>query len=177
MPFAIELFFDDSSDELIRDLWRRIAEAGFTSFLPENRNIPHVTLTVCEELDLARARLMIAELASTMAPMDQAFVSIGIFPYQYQTVFLGLRSSEPLLDVQKYCYAMLRECACKTWRFYSPEQWVPHCSLGMELTRQEAIAIAEIAQDLTFPIEFTIKGIGIVEFRPERIHFIAPFGG
>ena len=48
MPFAVELYFDPSTEERIRGAWKAIDEAGISGSMPKGGYRPHVSLGVCE---------------------------------------------------------------------------------------------------------------------------------
>ena len=53
MPFAIQLFFDNRTDQAIRAIWREMADSGTAPYLGFSVNSPQVNLALGEELDAA----------------------------------------------------------------------------------------------------------------------------
>lgn len=49
MPFAVEMFFDESADKLVRKVWGDLAQARVNSFMIDGGYRPHVTLGVFEK--------------------------------------------------------------------------------------------------------------------------------
>ena len=59
MPVAIEFFLDEPSADVVREIWRQIAEAGISSHLHTSGIRPHVTLAASDSTAVdARQKLL-----------------------------------------------------------------------------------------------------------------------
>ena len=79
MPFVGELYFDPSTEERIREAWKALDEAGISDSMPKGGYRPHISLGVCEHLELNAFAKELSTLAASLAPFRLSFPNIGIF--------------------------------------------------------------------------------------------------
>ena len=176
MPHAIELFFDDTSDLRIRGLWDRLADLGAT-YMRDSGARPHLTLAVCDNIDFPAARHLLDRFAETVAGFPLAFSAIGIFPGENPVVFLAPKVTPELLKLHAQFHAELAALTPNLWPHYAPAQWMPHCTLAMDLPREQFAQLPALSDAAALPITVEVVSLGIVEFRPVKLLHSAGLAG
>jgi 2'-5' RNA ligase len=172
---AIELFFDKAADDSIRRAWAQIAtKAGVPDRMAEMPGSrPHVSLAVFGEVKLEPLLASLDSLATAQPAFDLRFDSLGQFE-KAGALFFGPTSSRPLLDLHQRCYDQLKGLVTGWEDYYLPEQLIFHCTLNIDLGREELLRATAAAMDIALPIMAKVEGIGLVKL-PEG-KFIGSFG-
>ena len=87
MPFVVELYFDPSVEARIRGAWKAINEAGISDSMPKGGYRPHVSLGICNHLELDAFEKELSTVAASIAPFRLSFPNIGIFSASEGVVF------------------------------------------------------------------------------------------
>lgn len=166
MSFAIEMSLDPVSAETVRRVWRDLAVSGVTPGMHQSGARPHVTLGVCDRLDVEGCSRFLADFAAANpAPMVR-FSSIGIFATDPAAVFLAPVVTADLLALHNRFHEWFREVAGDPWAYYLPGQWVPHCTLAMELPLAGVPRAVDVCRAVRLPLDGRLEEVGVVEFRP-----------
>lgn len=171
--FSIELFFDPSGDERVRELWQRIQAAGLPSPLLARGHVPHVSLAVCEELDPIAFAAELARFAAAESPLVLSLVSVSTFATAEGVLFLAAVKTRALLELHERCWRIFAAHARKPWDYYRPERWVPHCTLSMGLDPAQLAAALQICVGARLPIEVVAQSVSLSE--PLRAAVLARF--
>ncbi len=130
MPFAIQLFFDSSSDTAVRRLWAELASTGVPFPLQDSGNRPHISLAIYSELKTAVCAHLLNSFAQTRSPLALTLASLGIFPGEQAVVFLAPIVSSSLLDLHRQVHQLLQDTGTLPSTYYLPGHWTPHCTLA-----------------------------------------------
>ena len=168
MPHAIELFFDDDSDRRIRGLWEQLAGLG-ASYMKSSGARPHLTLAVCESLDLPAACRLLDGFGENFASFPLQFAATGFFPGEKPVMFLAPKVTPELLKLQEQLHEELSLISPNIWPHYTPGQWMPHCTLAMDLPREQFNQIPAVIDAAALPFEVEVVSLGMVEFRPVKL--------
>jgi 2'-5' RNA ligase len=168
MPFAIELLLDGETAETVRRIWRDLAESAVAPVMHESGARPHVTLGVCDGLDVEACSGFLSGFASANPVPSVRFSSIGIFATDPAVVFLAPVVTQDLLDLHDRFHQRFSDLAGSPWAYYLPKQWVPHCTLAIDVPQALVPRAVEVCNTVGLPIDGRCEGIGIVEFRPIR---------
>jgi 2'-5' RNA ligase len=163
MPYAVCLFFDAPSSEVIAGYWRRI-----DSLYLRLGAAPHVSLAVLDAVDVPAMETMLGDFASGRNRMTVSMPSMGSFLTGERVIFLAPVATRALLDLHSALYGLLIEQGMAFHPLYAPGNWVPHCTLDMELDgggyRHKLAQCAELD-----PIPNAgVDSMGLIEFRPVR---------
>ena len=55
------------------------------------------------------------------------------------------------------------------WKYYNSDNWVPHCTVGIDIPEDKFSKAFFVLQESFFPITATIEKICITKFRPSII--------
>lgn len=168
---AISAWFDEVAETAVRDLWRRIAEAGVDGSLHEGPYRPHVTLGVWEELPRDTARTHLAPLLADRAALEIRFRAIGIFPphpahadIRHAAVWLAPTVTPELRALHEDVHSAIATTDARPIHRYTPGRWNPHCTLAWQLEPEDALAAsAAVIDAAVLPMRATIARVGLIE--------------
>lgn len=137
MPCATTLYFDLETDAAIRRLWQAIEDAGLPSTMLNIGYRPHLTLSVCESLDLDAMRADLSALMAAFRPIPLTFPNLGAFLQAEGVVFLGVTVTPALLDLHAQIWHLSEAHTIGVSGYYAPGVWVPHVTLGYGLVQEQ----------------------------------------
>jgi len=168
MGYSIELYFDPSFEATIRRTWDALAASGVPSVLQQIGGRPHLSLAVLASID-ERIIIRLAEAYSKeFSQFPITFPAISLIPGEQHTVFLSPVPSGSLLDMQQRLYSLLDACGHPPFERYTPERWLPHCTLSKELSSPDALRTMDLCRQNAVTGTAEIREVGVIEFRPRR---------
>ena len=169
MPYAIQLFFDNRIEQAIQSIWHEQAESNIAPYLGTSGNRPHISLALCEELDRVACQARLENWATGVKPLPVSFQALGFFPAPGVTVFAAPVVTAELLALQRKVDGLLDGCCVwPEFDYYRPGYWIPHCTLAMEFDDSQLPRALEITSHLKLPLNGSISGVGVIEFRPVK---------
>jgi len=169
MPFAVVLLLEPVTGQVVRALWRRLAEAGIRT-MAELGVEPHVTLGVWDALDVVGAEPALDAFARETPPVPVSFVDVR--PFGSTAVYLAPVATPLLRDAHARAHASFDALARGPSSHFTRDAWVPHCTLAMDLTRETSHAAWTVSQEARLPLEGRLERAALVEFRPARVHAV-----
>ena len=166
MPFAVELYFDRSSEKRIRDVWKIIDKARINSAMLKAGYRPHVSLGVCNHLESNTFKQELSAFAAGISPLRLSFSSVDTFPTSEGVVFLDVRVTEQLLDVHTAFHEIFKKYAQEQREYYTVGNWAPHCTLAFGLPGHQIAEAVKICQQISLPLSTEVREIGVVEVSP-----------
>lgn len=166
MAFAINLYFDQAAEDIIRGIWRQLAPLEKSKCLTCFNSRPHITLAIYENLDLTQAQERIARFCADFTPFQLKFFQLGIFPHHKGTIFLTPNLTEDLFKIHRHFHELFADHLAQEWDYYKPNTWHPHCTLAMETPLAYIPLVLEEILKVFTPFEITIESIGIVSLEP-----------
>ena len=132
MSLSVCLLLDDRSDRAVRQLWRRLEDAGLTTLLSHThgRHVPHLTLASLLSYDLEEVRAALTALPR-QEPTDLHLDALGMF--RRSRCWLGPAASGEILDRQQAVVAAVDATGAQLHRNYRPGAWMPHLTLAPRL--------------------------------------------
>ncbi|CAL9338280.1 2'-5' RNA ligase family protein [Streptomyces sp. Tu 3180] len=128
---TVELLPDAATELRVREVWRRMADAGLPS-LAEHRhptNRPHVTLATCEDIPPSTK----AELAAVLGNgLPAPFRLDGLLHFAGRTRVLAWRvvADAELTELHRRVWDVLAPTAGHLNPLHAPERWIPHLTLA-----------------------------------------------
>lgn len=159
---AVSAWFDEPGEARVREVWRRMAEAGVDGSLAAGPYRPHVTLGVWETLlpDEATARLR--GLGARALPL--VFRSLGVFPGEDAGVYLVPVVTHELRELHERVHAALDGIATGPVDRHVPGRWEPHCTVAWRLDAPRIRGAVEVALDAeVLPLQSTVTRLGVIE--------------
>lgn len=173
MTCGAALLFDSQTDAAIRAAWKTIAGNGATAAAPPPSRMlaldypPHLSLLICEKLDLPGTRAALLDWLAAQPPLVVDFPALGIFPGDEGVIYLAPTVSRALLDFHAGLWALLAPYIQGPAPLYRPGVWVPHVTLDLELTpTQAAAAIEALNRAGCLPPRGTLATLLVADFTP-----------
>jgi len=166
VPVAIELFLDDPSAEVVRQIWRQIAEAGISSHLHNSGVRPHLTLAVSDSVDGPSVEAVLREWGAANRPRPMTFNGVGLSPSERANVFMTPVVTADLLELHRDLHSRVEGLLVSSWTRCLPGHWVPHCTIVERVPPNDLARTIEIVRSTVFPIEAQLVEIALVEFSP-----------
>lgn len=175
MGYSVELVLDAAGDAAVRRLWAVLEEVGVPSLATatHGRHVPHISLTVCDELNVDAAAAALAEAADTRCATDLILSFPGVFPGPPPVMFAGVVSTDDLLGIQAMARKAISPYASSVWEYYLPNRWVPHCTLAMPVDSAKVGLAVETVLCAGLPITARATAIGIAEISSGDVQVVA----
>jgi 2'-5' RNA ligase len=163
MPFVAELYFDPTAEACIRSAWKALDEAGISDSMPRGGYRPHISLGICNHLELDTFTQELSTFAASVTPFRLLFPNIGIFSTSEGVVYLGATATAQLLNVHTAFHEIFKEHAKEQREYYTVGQWVPHATLAFGLSEDQIAAAVTVCRQIDLPVSTEVKEIGLVE--------------
>jgi len=168
MSFSIELHFDDKSNLVIRNMWKKLRERGISDYMDQYGGFPHIALAVFNDIDILEMEKLIEKVIENESMFTIKMASIGIFPSNESVLFLSPAASETLINFHEKLHEVLKDIEEK-WDYYLPGFWVPHCTLGMNISKSKIHEALDVIVEDYVPLDVKIESINLVEFNPVKL--------
>lgn len=149
---TVELLLDETAEQVVREAWRRLADAGLPSQARHRSptNSPHLTLAACPELT-APIRWELAEVAATL-PLPVRCTGVVRFERPTSVLAWALDLDSALAALHRRVWeAVASDSPPETLNpFHEPDRWAPHITLG-RTRRAGAFADRRIPELLPAP--------------------------
>jgi 2'-5' RNA ligase len=169
MGYAIELFCDHESEKAVCEIWDGLGAALGQPSLSELGARPHVSLAVYSDgLYTTGFRERLLEFAQSVSPFEFMLSSVGAFPGSEGVVFLAPVATRQLLAVHARFHEVFAQYDEPGTAYYLPGNWVPHCTVAIDLAAAEVREAVGYCREAFQPITGRFEEIGLVEFRPVK---------
>lgn len=176
MPYAFNLYFDPSSEDTLRAVWRELAQTNIAPYMFLAGARPHFTVAAYETIDVAHSEGQLQTLAAITAPFSVTLTHLGVFPTT-KVVFAAPTVTTALLEFHGDVHRLFKDMGREPVAYYLPGQWVPHCTLGLELEQRLIPQAVAISQRLNLPMAVQVEAIGLIQTHPAQELFTYPLGG
>jgi 2'-5' RNA ligase len=168
MSLSVCLLLDDGSDRVVRQLWRRLEDAGLTTLLSHThgRHVPHLTVASLLSYDLDAVRAALTELPG-QEPTELHLDALGMF--RRSRCWLGPAASGEILDRQQAVVAAVEATGALLHRNYRPGSWVPHLTLAPRLHLDDLPVVARHTFAV-LPLTVTLDRAALVDTGTGTIH-------
>lgn len=159
--FAVVLYFDDFTEKRVRQAWAALDRFGIPSAgsTYEESYRPHITLAIVDtpypEQAAARLRAPLANVSGLPVSMT----ALGFFLTNKAPAYLAVAPTTALLQLHDNVHSALG--AMDTWSYYRPGNWMPHCTLAMDVACQTTVA--EALGETPLPIHAVVGSAHMVE--------------
>lgn len=163
MDYAVALYFDEKSQAQLLSMMEDLCRAGVNSYLLDVGIRPHITLAYWKDQKGIDVTDAIKRFAQAVKRTKVLFSGIGIFPSDPKVVYLSPVKDDALIKLHQGLYG---ELAGKIENFsqnYTPDYWVPHCTLATKLTEAEVLKSITTLLKVEFPIEAQLSRIELLK--------------
>lgn len=175
MPYAIELYFDERTEALIKAIWEKLAEKGVSDRLIKRGNRPHVALAVYEDADPGDIAYQLRLLAKEQAPVEARFEMLGTYCSADGVLFLCPVVSPRFFLLHSTVIKMLNPMAQGLKESCRPNRFVPHCTIAYGLDKENLSKAVSLFSNKALPIIGQFSRIGLLDLAANEDRCIYPF--
>ena len=158
--YAVVLYFDEMTDYRVRRAWAALDAHGICSAASTHGGDyrPHLTLAIVDTHLAGRVAASLRRPLANVAGLPVTLASLGFFLTDQAPAFLSVTATSRLLGLHEDVHAALG--GRSSWSYYTPENWVPHCTLAMDVVSPSAVTRAMATTPL--PIRATVTSAQMV---------------
>lgn len=165
--YLISIYFDKQTEKRLQNLINRVSEATGNTFMLDNQVPPHITVASIETKQEAAVIEQLDRLAAQMHQGTIQLVSIGAFLPQVIYVEPVLNEYLHNLSVRLTDdFSKIENTICSP--YYQPFHWLPHCTIGKQLSKEQMVEAYRVLQNHFVPIEGKVVKLGIAKTNPHR---------
>jgi 2'-5' RNA ligase len=172
MGFALELCFDEKSENEILKLSQAIIEKGISNKFLEMNSKPHLALSVYDEVNEEQVKKLIDRFL--IKPITIDLQSIGTFAGSENVIFLTPKVTVDLLKIHELYHKHFNEIK-SGWEYYSQKNWFPHCTIAINIEENKFLDAFDIIKKRFNPLKVIIKKIIFIKFRPVSVLYEKEF--
>ena len=173
MSYSVELYFNECGENKLKELWKELYDLGISRFMHESGSRPHIALAVFdeEECDLKILKKSFKSTFTNTHEIDLIFSSIGIFPSEEGVTYVGIKPTIDLLEIHATYMNNIKNLSivAQLWEYYTPEYWVPHCTMTIETTAEEQLMAIDVLRKRFRNFQVTVKSVALVKFYPYKV--------
>lgn len=162
--FAVVLHFDEFSERRVRQAWDSLDEHGVPSAAATNEPgfRPHVTLAIVNTTQPENIAVRLRRPLASVSGVSLTMTALGFFLTNKAPAYLAVAPTRRLLELHDEVHDAIGTTG--SWSYYQPGNWMPHCTLAMDVVCQTTVA--EALADTTLPIQATVGSAHLVELPP-----------
>ena len=163
--YLISAYFDDNANRILQGYIEKIASVSGNTFMIDNNVPPHLTISAIEARNIDVLVPGFDSLKGELTQGEIQFVSIGqLLPYViYTTPVLNEYLQNMILTVND-AYKDVPETSIS--KFYKPNSWLAHTTLGKTLSKEQMLDAFSIMQTSFAPFKATVTEIGLAKVNP-----------
>ncbi len=169
MDYALIACFEPQGDYKVRRLMRLLAENNVNDLYESLGFRPHITLTEFSTDDFWGVQTRIQSIASRLKPVDVRFSSLGIFPGQAGVFHLIPTVNDDLLQLQRTLRQTIAPSCQDFAPLYEEQEWVPHCTLVLEMDPLELPRAYQVMLDHFAPFNTRLISLEVITCCPFRV--------
>lgn len=165
--YLVSVYFDDDTNRILQKLIDQVAKETGNTFMTDHKVPPHMTIMAIEARNVEVLKPAFMSLKGKMKQGNIQFVSIGqLLPYvMYATPVLN----EYLQDLIGKVYEAYKDVDETTIsKFYKPNSWLPHVTLGKTLDKEQMIKAFEVLQKNFSVFNAKVVEIGLAKVNPHE---------
>jgi 2'-5' RNA ligase len=159
---VVELSFETAGDRIVRNIWQALADANVSTSMIDKPFHPHISLGMIPYEKQSGFQNTLKSFATQLSPISVNMPHYGIFTSPGHVIFLGVTVTDALYNLHRTFYQAFANDVDVT-TLYTPDFWIPHCTLAYDLTAEKAPLALGVCQQFPLPITSYINEIGVVE--------------
>ncbi len=175
MPYAVELYFDDRTEALIRAIWEKMAEKGVSDRQAKRKARPHVALAVFEDCDTGELTYLLRTLAKEQSPVEARFEALGTYCSADGVLFLIPVVSPRFFLLHSNTIRLISPIVQGLKDSCRPQRFVPHCTVAHGLDKETLGRAVALFSNKALPIVGAFNRIGLFDLASQEDRCIYPF--
>ena len=175
MAYAIQLYFDERTEALIKAIWEKLAEKGVSDRLAKRGTRPHVALAVFDDTDAGELTFWMRRLARDQAPVEARFEALGTYCSADGVLFLVPVVSPRLFLLHSTVFKGVGQLALGLKDSCRPNRFVPHCTIAYGLDKETLSRAVALFSNKALPILGTFSRIGLFDLNSNEDRCVYAF--
>ncbi len=175
MPYTLAALYDAASEASLYALRRQLA--AYAGINASSVTRPHLSLAIVNELDAEALRPSLEAFCQTIPPLPVHMAAVGTFPTGEGVVFIAPVVTRPLLAAHAQLYQLLDGAGFLPTPFYRPQNWVPHCTVAINLASEQLGGAIKICCQADVYHTDQLTQLALIEFPPMRTLYSLPLRG
>jgi len=138
MQYAIELYYDKSTEQKLFSLAQKVADEKLSTKFLEWKTRPHLTLACFNDVDETKCINIINDFASKHKVLPAYIGSVGMFN-DTKTIFVSPVMNRSMYELQSELHDHMKDFDTSGWEWYCPNRWVPHCTIAITHEDEEDV--------------------------------------
>ena len=162
MKCAIELIFDEESQNKLNKLRKMLHNNGV-----HNEAVPtnHVSIADVETEDINNLKRIVNEFANETNKFDITLCIAGSFMTSENVLFYSPTMTDELLKSNERITQKLKLNNFECNKFYTKDNWFPHCTLAIRLSDDELKrGIALLKDNNILPLRVRCEKVDILDY-------------
>ena len=165
--YLISIYFDENTEKRIQNFIKSVASATGNTFMLDHHVPPHITVAAVETKREELLLEHVEEIVERLTKDEIQFVSVGTFSSQVIFVQPVLNQYlQKLVETFTQEVGQIEETICSP--YYQPFHWLPHCTIGKQLSKEQMLQAFEVMQKQFVPIKGKVVRIGVAKTNPHR---------
>ena len=165
--YLISIYFDEQTEKRLQNLINRVAESTGNTFMLDNQVPPHITIASIETRQEEAVIEKLEAIVKDLRASNIELVSIGAFMPQVIYVEPVLSEYLHTLSVRlTEDFSRIENTICSPQ--YLPFHWLPHCTIGKQLSKEQMLEAFKVLQQHFVSLEGQVVRLGIAKTNPHR---------
>lgn len=166
--YGVVLHFDFKTECIFNNLWKELSDNGISNYAYEIQNRrPHLTLADYSELEEPQYKELFDRYYESASRMSLTFNMIGTF-INSGALFLSPNPTRELIELHFKHHTHFKEYSQFSNSMYSPERWIPHCTIANRLSNQQLLEALQYSTNRLEMIEAEVQEISFVKIRNQN---------
>lgn len=165
--YLISLYFDKKSENQIQSYINDVAKQCGNTFMVDNNVPPHITISAFETLHEESVLEALKFAISNIRRNKIEWVTVGTFP---TVIFIQPVLNEYLHNLSTTIYESIATVPnTKVSKYYRPFSWLPHATIGKQLSEEEMRNAFDVLQKSFGMFEGEVVRIELAKKNPYRV--------
>lgn len=163
--YLISAYFDEETNNRIQQYINQVAKKTGNFCMLEGKVPPHITISSFKTNDRALAVSIFEQCISELQEGAIQWTSVGMFlPYViYLSPVLNTYLHQLCEDITN---ALIQNDSIQLSPYYQPFNWMPHTTIGKQLSQEEMQIAFQVLQHQFGPFEGKIMRLGLAKTNP-----------
>lgn len=163
--YLISAYFDEETNNRIQQYINQVAKKTGNYCMVDGKVPPHITISSFKTNDIGRAMSLFEQRIAELQQGVIHWTSVGVFlPYViYLSPVLNTYLHQLCEDITG---ALKHLDGIQLSPYYQPFNWVPHTTIGKQLSKEEMQIAFQVLQHQFGPFEGRITQLGLAKTNP-----------
>jgi len=175
MGYAIVGYFDQNSDDKIKELWKKMADIEVDDYLINSENSPHIKFAMFDSINLPIVRNEVYLLSKKIEKINIHFKKYGFYPGENPFLTIDIADSSEILKLHTDIQNVTNPLGDKDDRnYFDAGIWKPDCQLTVAFDKNKLAKAVNFLTETSMPFDGRLESLGLIEFHPAKKLFTYP---